>query len=88
MVCSKYNPKYILHLNWNEYNNEYYHCVGGRGDWSNRGCITVYTNEDGDNVNCQCDHLTSFSILLVSIKVLLYVNCCIHRHQNVHIFNF
>ena len=37
----------------------------GRGDWSSRGCVVV--NETADEVTCQCDHLTSFSILLVSL---------------------
>ena len=44
--------------------------------------MTVYTNEDGENVTCQCDHLTSFSILLVSAQMPSHVNCYIHRHQS------
>ena len=38
--------------------------IDGRGDWNTRGCMLV--NETEDNVTCQCDHLTSFSMLLVS----------------------
>ena len=36
-----------------------------RGDWSTRGCTLVRETED--DVTCQCDHLTSFSILLVLV---------------------
>ena len=38
-----------------------------RGDWSTRGCILVHETED--DVTCHCDHLTSFSILLVGLYV-------------------
>ena len=50
--------------------------------------MRVYDNEDQENVTCQCDHLTSFSILLVSIQMIWLVNYYIHRHQNKHNNNY
>ena len=32
--------------------------------------MRISNNEDQENVTCQCDHLTSFSILLVSVNML------------------
>ena len=32
--------------------------------------MRINNNEDQENVTCQCDHLTSFSILLVSVNML------------------
>ena len=37
---------------------------GGYGDWSSEGCNT---SSNDSQVMCQCDHLTSFAILLVII---------------------
>ena len=34
---------------------------GGYGGWSEEGCQLV--KEDGDEVDCECDHLTNFAIL-------------------------
>ncbi len=39
--------------------------VDGYGQWSSEGCEIVGTVTD-NIINCQCDHLTSFAILLVS----------------------
>ena len=39
--------------------------IAGYGLWSDKGCYV--TNEFGTNVMCQCNHLTSFAILLVSL---------------------
>ena len=42
------------------------HFIAGYfGDWSTRGCVEV--NETKDIVMCECDHLTNFAILLVSM---------------------
>ena len=37
--------------------------IAGYGNWSNIGCYVNSSNDD--EVICHCDHLTSFSILLV-----------------------
>ena len=48
--------------------------IAGYGLWSDKGCYV--TNEFGTNVMCQCNHLTSFAILLVSlISIHTTVGC-------------
>ena len=42
----------------------YLSCSGNRGGWSTEGCNLTSNAEDF--VVCECDHLTSFSMLLVS----------------------
>ena len=39
--------------------------IDGYGDWSNDGCYVTTSNST--EVICECNHLTSFAILLVSI---------------------
>ena len=39
--------------------------IDGYGDWSNAGCYVTTSNSM--DVICECNHLTSFAILLVSI---------------------
>ena len=47
---------------------------GGVGDWSQFGCKMAGKDEDG-NIMCECTHLTSFAILLVSFSFsLLYIS--------------
>ena len=39
--------------------------IDGYGDWSSDGCYVTTSNSTV--VICECNHLTSFAILLVSI---------------------
>lgn len=45
---------------------------GGFGDWSVDGCVLVAAVEDSSpgDVQCECDHLSTFALLLVSSYVL------------------
>jgi hypothetical protein len=43
----------------------------GSGDWSTDGCIKLTDTTDMDRTVCQCDHLTSFAVLIVSIVIVL-----------------
>ncbi|KAK2494566.1 hypothetical protein MC885_008067 [Smutsia gigantea] len=55
--------------------------VSGTGGWSARGCEVVFRNES--HVSCQCDHMTSFAVLMdvsrrengeiLPLKTLTYV---------------
>ncbi|KAM8726123.1 adhesion G-protein coupled receptor G5 [Acanthopagrus schlegelii] len=38
---------------------------GGRPNWTDNGCQTM---QDGDNITCQCSHLTFFAILLTPLN--------------------
>ena len=48
--------------------------VGGRGNWTSEGCVAVYS-ESNDTVQCHCNHLTNFAILVVR-EVASFVNQC------------
>ena len=69
-----------------------YFLVGGRGNWSTRGCSL--RNSEPDDIFCVCDHLTSFAVLIVPrgkrpagedtqkthhriLSVISYVGCAI-----------
>lgn len=39
----------------------------GFGNWTDRGCNTTL-NRDSGTVTCQCNHLTNFAALVVSLK--------------------
>ena len=39
-------------------------------EWRTEGCVTA--EKDGSVVTCNCNHLTNFAILVVSVKM-----CCI-----------
>ena len=41
----------------------------GFGDWSSEGCVVGDYNETDGTVTCNCNHLTSFSMLLVIITL-------------------
>lgn len=41
--------------------------VDGYGDWSTEGCSRVDYIESDAQVTCHCTHLSSFTILLVSV---------------------
>ncbi|KAH9489815.1 hypothetical protein Btru_036393, partial [Bulinus truncatus] len=46
------------------------------GVWSTDGCETLETIQD-DRIICQCDHLTSFAVLMSPISVTpVYTICC------------
>ena len=51
------------------YNKYYAMLSGGYGDWSSEGCIT---SSNDSQIMCQCDHLTSFAILLVSMLLICH----------------
>ena len=41
--------------------------IDGFGDWSSKGCHRDESyNKSDESVTCYCNHLTSFSILLVN----------------------
>ena len=42
------------------------HCKGGEGNWTQDGC-TLAGEEDGV-VSCECNHLTNFGVLVVSMS--------------------
>ena len=39
--------------------------AGGRGNWTDRGCVTEFT-PNSSTVVCRCSHLTNFAALVVS----------------------
>ena len=39
--------------------------AGGRGNWTDRGCVTEFT-PNSSTVVCKCSHLTNFAALVVS----------------------
>ena len=53
--------------------------LGGKGDWSSKGCITA--DRSKTTVICKCNHLSTFGILSVSnyffVSVyVIYVALC------------
>ena len=50
---------------------EFFNHIAGYGNWSNIGCYVNSSNDD--EVVCHCDHLTSFSILLVENMQCIFV---------------
>lgn len=48
-------------------------CIGG-GGWESRGCVIRST--DGSHTTCQCDHLTHFGVLLVSLTGTVFFLTC------------
>ena len=47
--------------------------IGGRGNWSSRGCNVTDYNSTTNVITCECTHLTSFACLVVS-KTMMYLN--------------
>ena len=47
-------------------------CVDGFGAWSQSGCNV--SNETDSIITCQCNHLTPFGVLLVSISSSMLYN--------------
>ena len=66
---SLYNPRCTF----------YDYALQSRGEnaWSTDGCTTILT--DNGELNCQCNHLTSFAVLMVSgwFFELSTIQCCI-----------
>lgn len=61
-----------------------YCLLGSKPNWTDNGCVTV---AHGDNITCQCSHLTFFAILLVCFTLLtLFVgrNYVSPYHISVH----
>ena len=52
---SLYNPRCVFFD---------YTLQNGTGDWSEEGCTLAGSLDDGD-IQCNCDHLTSFAVLMV-----------------------
>ncbi|XP_072025661.1 uncharacterized protein [Amphiura filiformis] len=62
---------------------------GGQGDWSSEGCyVSNTTGKTGDNVECKCNHLTNFAVLMdiygqstltdtqdLILEILSYIGC-------------
>ncbi|XP_072026183.1 uncharacterized protein [Amphiura filiformis] len=62
---------------------------GGLGDWSSEGCyLSNTTGETGENVECKCNHLTNFAVLMdihgqstltktqdLILEILSYIGC-------------
>ena len=40
---------------------------GGEGNWTTEGCRLA--DETNGIISCECDHLTNFGVLVVSIKI-------------------
>lgn len=53
--------------------------LGSKPKWTDNGCVTV---ANGDNITCQCSHLTFFAVLLVCFALFIlfvghaYVSPC------------
>ena len=41
--------------------------LDGNGDWNTDGCTITTFNESTNVVGCQCNHLTNFACLVVSM---------------------
>ena len=54
--------------------------AGGRGNWTDRGCVTEFTR-NSFTVVCRCSHLTNFAALVVSDNntILTYL-ILLHNH--------
>lgn len=46
--------------------------TGGHGNWTDRGCETVFT-PGSDTVFCNCSHLTNFAALVVRLHVHKFI---------------
>ena len=54
--------------------------LGGRGDWSNKGCSNATMNDElrsQDIVICKCNHLSTFGIFVVR-QQLHNKYCCFY----------
>ena len=59
---------------YNEVTCKFYH--EEQGDWSTEGCSTariLNTTTNNYNVECVCNHLTSFAVLMVTIATLYFL---------------
>lgn len=58
--------------------------LGSKPNWTDNGCVTV---AHGDNVTCQCSHLTFFAVLLVCFTLLtLFVLAATTCHPIVSLY--
>ena len=51
---------------------QYVYYAGGMGNWTTDGCKTEYVNTSNATtipVECKCNHLTNFAVLVVRAKV-------------------
>ena len=55
---SLYNPRCVFFD---------YDLNDGLGDWSLEGCTTKRTPSEPNGVECFCNHLTNFAVLMVSV---------------------
>ena len=61
-VCVVTHDKTDSNLNYT------FHYADGNGNWSTDGCLTIV--HDLHSVTCECDHLTNFACLIVSLRML------------------
>ena len=50
-----------------------YEADNGTGNWSTEGCYLVTSSKDTNNPSCECNHLTSFAVLMVLPQNDLFV---------------
>ena len=63
---------YGIAVMWENHSSDFF-LAGNTGGWSTDGCDAVLDN--ASTITCECNHLTSFTVLLVSsscIVTLLY----------------
>ena len=45
-----------------------YNFTDADGNWSTEGCMLVSVDDKDGVITCQCDHLTNFGVLVVSLS--------------------
>ena len=74
------------HLHTTDLTNVAVYYLGGYGAWDGRNCRVL--RETDEEVECGCDHLTHFAILLVSAKASLPKICSFHQQSVSHSLPF
>ena len=79
-MYSGIKPQQVGHFIYCKMHIIVYKMAGGRGDWSNEGCSNATMNDkvrNQDVVICQCNHLSTFGIFVVSLENII----CIYSNE-------
>ena len=57
----------LVRMRMRKHKNNHYFLIDGNGDWNTDGCNLTSFNQSTNVASCECDHLTNFACLVVSM---------------------